>query len=176
MPWSSGMTDKEINTGSIGPVKWGPLIVDSYCAKALQMQLFIVMYSNCNLFPGKSKVIVASSCSTFSTWKMIPPWYYHISGYNCVASKQFPPHNIKTSFKRSLGLNHRERVICIHSSVEHHQTGNREVFTALPGGCARTGFSHSRRTEWRDCRRRCGSVMEIMCGCSAAMEICVKIS
>ena len=115
------------------------------------------MYSNCNLFPGifpSSLSLLVFNFKHVENETLIPS---HLWISLCCKLKrhfQFPPQNVKTSFKWSLGQSHREWVICIHSSAEHHQTGNREVFTALPGGCATTGFSHSRQTEWGDCRGR----------------------
>lgn len=65
-----------------------------------------------------------------------------------------PPQIVKSFLRQSLGQSQTEWVICIHSSVQHHQTGSSKVFTALPGGRARTGFSHSRWSGRRDCRGR----------------------
>lgn len=120
--------------------------------------VFIVTYSNCYIFPGiSSKLTVTPHVLHFGTWEIIPR-YHHISGYHCVAKSSyifnFPPHKCKNFLQtepstESRGVSDMHPQLC-----KHHHTANGEVFTALPGGCARTGFCHSRQTEWGDCRGR----------------------
>lgn len=144
------MTDRAINTSSIRVQlnvshSRGLLIVPGPHGR----KVLIVIFSKCNLFPGiflRSLSLLLFDIQHLRNETLILSCSYINLHFHSWCRK------CKTSLNLGGVPSHREGVICIHCSVEHHQTGSRDVFTALLGGCARTGFSLSRQSRSKDCR------------------------